>query len=143
MKKVIAIIIALIILVGGIYYFNAQEDEEGLLLDQYVCNVDEVDYYVYNQLIYFKNKQSEDFILADFGSYQLKPTKDGWTLKFFSNKFDSTYTTLVGWIDARQHPMAGKVKCKSFEEFPAYFQYFIDNHRLLLEQINEDFKELE
>lgn len=143
MKRVLAIIIALIILVGGVYYFNTQNDNNEVLLNQYTCNVDGVNYYVYNELIYFRNKNSEDFILADFGSYQLKPTKDGWTLKFYSNKLDSTYTTLLRWIDERQHPAAGKIKCESFDEFPAYFQYFIDNHQLLLNKINGDFKELE
>ena len=46
MKRVLAIIIALIILVGGVYYFNTQNDNNDVLLNQYTCNVDGVNYYV-------------------------------------------------------------------------------------------------
>ena len=126
MKKILAVIVLLVIIVGGLYYLNTQQEEE-LLLDQYKCNIDDVDYYIYNQLIYFNNKNDEDFILADFGSYQLKPTKDGWTLNFFKNKAQSTYVTLFDWIDIGAHPTAEKLNVNHLKNF---------HHTLIISLIN-------
>ena len=141
MKKFLAIIVLVIILVGGFYLLNTKETEP--LLDDYKCNINKVDYYVHKEVIYFKNLEEKEYIYTDFGVYERKETKDGWILKFHQNKFKSIYVTIFKWIEEGKHPTAGKIKCEKFEEFPEGFQIFIDTHGIIFRQMEADFKELE
>ena len=141
MKKIAAIIVLILVLAGGIFLLKTKEQEP--LLNNYKCNINDVDHYIHNEVIYFLNKKGGEYIYTDFGVYQRKETKDGWILKFHQNKFKSIYVTVFDWIDKKEHPVAGKITCEAFTEFPEGFQVFIDTHGMIFKQIANDFKELE
>ena len=142
MKKLLGIIVLVIILGAGLYILKANEPEE-ILLNDYKCNINGVDYYVHNPMIYFLSNDGLEYIYTEFGVYQRKETKDGWILKFHRNKFKSIYVEVLKWIDEGNHPTAGKVNCESFEEYPEGFKVFVDGHGMIFKQMKEDFKELE
>lgn len=140
-KLIIAAFIVLILLAGGFYYLK--KTDNGPLLNDYKCNINGVDYYVHNQVIYLLGSDNKEYIYTDFGVYERKPTKDGWILTMHKNNFKSIYVTIFNWIDEGKHPMAGPIKCEKFEEFPEGFKIFIDTHSPVFSRIKEKFKELE
>ncbi len=145
MKKfVIAAIVLVLVIVAGIYFVSMNQEEEELLLDDYKCSINGVDYYVHSQVIYLTSAVGEEYVYTDFGIYQRKPTKDGWILKVHTGlKNETIYATVFQWIDVKQHPTAGKIECEKVIQFPEGFQIFIDNHGIIFKMMNEEFKELE
>ena len=148
MKKfVIAAVILVLAIIAGVYFLSMKglgnQDQE-LLLDDYKCNINNVDYYVHSQVIYLTSKAGEEYVYTDFGIYQRKPAKDGWILNLHTvPKNETIYTTVFKWIDTKQHPTAGAVTCEKVTQFPEGFQTFIDNHGIIFKLIKENFKEIE
>ncbi|MFH1439759.1 MAG: hypothetical protein ABIG89_04280 [Candidatus Woesearchaeota archaeon] len=141
MKKLLAVIVLIILLAGGLYLIKTNEKEP--LLNDYKCNINNVDYYVHNEVIYLVGSDNKEYIYTDFGVYERKETKDGWILDIHKNKFKSIYLTVFDWIKEGKHPTAGKIKCEKFEDFPEGFKVFIDTHGIVFNRIKEDFKEIE
>jgi len=140
MKKMLLIVIIIVLLGGALYALTANDEP---MLDNYVCNINEVDYYVHKGLVFLESKEGEEYIYTDFGVYQRKETRDGWILKIHPNNKNSAYTTVFKWIEAGEHPMAGKVKCKTFKTMPESLQTFVDTHQMLFKLDEENFKKIE
>ena len=112
-------------------------------MNDYKCNINNVDYYVHDQVIFFLGNDGREYLYTEYFVYQQKETKDGWTITSHRNKFESIYVTIFRWIDEGEHPTAGKITCQAVDEFPEGFKTFMGTHAILFKQIKEDFKELE
>lgn len=140
MKKLWFVILLIIVLIAGVFAIKTYKKQT--LINDYVCGVNGVDYYIHNDVMYFTSNEGKEYIYTYFGFYERKPTKDGWTLTFHQNEQKSIYVTVFDWIKAGEHPLAGKIACKSFDEFPEGFDTFIKMHPFVFDEMAKDFKEV-
>lgn len=145
MKKLLGVLIILILVVAGGYLlyregykgnYSAKE-----LISDYKCNINDVDYYVKDDVIYLTSKENKEFIYTDFGIYERKPTKDGWILTLKKGNY-SIYGTIFKWIEEGSHPISGKIRCKKVKELPEGMKAFLDTHSDIL-LMRKHVKELE
>ena len=139
MKKILlAVLIALAIYGGFQVLLNDKFDP---LLGDYKCTINDVDYFVYMDVIYTPGSDAKEYIYTDFGVWERKPTKDGWILKAHANNHESIYVTVFDWMETGRHSSGSKVVCKNVDKLPEGFQIFIDTHQPLFDA--RKFKQLE
>jgi len=146
MNKGISAVIVIILIAVGLYllynfgYLGGYSTED--LVNDYKCRINDVDYYVHSDVIYFMSKENKEYIYTDFGVYERKEDKTGWTLTLKAGNY-SQYGTIFQWIEDGKHPTAGWIRCKKFTEFPEGFDTFIKMHQIIFDMQKDDFKELE
>lgn len=143
MKKVLALsLLIILIVVVGIGLKIKKQENLGV---RYSCNFG--DYMVYSEYDFFYFEHGpERYVYAPFGVYLQKPTRDGWMLKLFNEKYEnSVHFAYSQWIDQRKNGKGETITCaksQSAAEFPSTFQEFIKTHNLIFKKHKPELKEL-
>ncbi len=143
MKKLIVLVLLIaIVLIAGIGLKLKKNENLGA---QYSCNFGEYTVYSRYDFFYFE-KGSEHYVYAPFGIYLQKPTRDGWMLKLFNEKYeDSVHYGYKQWIEQRKNGNGDPITCTKAEDisgFPTDFQEFIKTHNLIIKTHKPELKEL-
>lgn len=143
MKKVIALsLLIILIVVAGVGLKIKKQENLGV---RYLCNFGGYTVYSEYDFFYFE-KGAERYVYAPFGIYLQKPTRDGWMLKLFNEKYEnSVHSAYTQWIKQRKNGKGEAITCtrvQSTAEFPTTFQEFIKNHNLVFKTHKPELKEL-
>lgn len=143
MKKLIVLILLVaIVLIAGIGLKLKKNENLGV---RYSCNFGAYTVYSEYDFFYFENGR-EHYVYAPFGIYLEKPTRDGWILKLFNEKYeDSVHYGYKKWIEQRKNGKGDPISCTKTGDvsvFPSDFQEFIKTHNLIIKTHKPELKEL-